>query len=774
VLLNWNFPGNFAESNCSATIVLEFQVTYRMNLLDDLNLRQREAVLATDGPVLVLAGAGTGKTRVITYRVAHLIQQGVTAEQILGVTFTNKAADQMKERIRNLLIRAGMAAADPWISTFHSFCARLLRREASRLGLSHSFAIYDDDDQSAAIKIAIQRLKMTEKGAELRPFQNRISFAKNHSITPEAMATDAEKKGDDTWRKTAKVYAAYEEVLKQAGAVDFDDLLLRAAQVLREFPDAREKWQVRFKYVHVDEFQDTNRPQYELVRLLLGPERNICAVGDEDQSIYSWRGADINIMLKFLDEFPGGKVIRLEENYRSRQRILNAAAAVVGHNTKRLGKELTATRGEGTLPKYLEARDAKGEAEYIGGEVNRIQRVDPSQHSAILYRANFQSRAMEDAMRQFGIHYKMVGGFSFYQRAEIKDALAYARLALNQDDDVALMRVLNTPARGIGARTIEPLRDLANDRKISLWSAISAAVERNPAGLAPLRGFVELVEQLKKDAQTLGPAEFVAQILEKTGYLEMLEQRGTAEDASRADNLRELVNAVADGAEDGQTLVDLLDRTALVADSDTFDEKATVTMMTLHAAKGLEFDHVFLTGMEEGVFPHSRSMNTDDEMEEERRLCYVGMTRAVYRRIYGNERVEGSLPSRFLAEIPGDMIETERGSLADAGETRRYESDPEYSYSSGEFERRVKRYPPATERSAPAARTPRSSSGSSSRAKQPGAGHPLIGVRVRHATYGNGTIIGVEGEDEERKLTVSFSDHGTKKLIERYANLVRA
>jgi DNA helicase-2/ATP-dependent DNA helicase PcrA len=325
---------------------------------------------------------------------------------------------------------------------------------------------------------------------------------------------------------------------------------------------------------------------------------------------------------------------------------------------------------------------------------------------------------------------------------------------------------------------------LANERKISLWAAISAAVERNPAGLAPLRGFCELVEQLRKDAQTLGPAEFVAQILEKTGYLEMLEQRGTAEDASRADNLRELVNAVADGAEEGQTLIDVLDRTALVADSDTFDEKASVTMMTLHAAKGLEFEHVFLTGMEEGVFPHGRSMNSDDEMEEERRLCYVGMTRAketltltraVYRRIYGNERVEGSLPSRFLAEIPGDMIETATGSLADAGETRRYESDPEYSYSSGEFERRVKRYPAATERGASTPRTPRASGASGSRgAAKAGARHPLIGVRVRHATYGNGTIIGVEGEDEERKLTVSFSDHGTKKLVERYANLVRA
>jgi len=753
-----------------------------MILLDDLNLRQREAVLATEGPVLVLAGAGTGKTRVITYRIAYLIQLGVPAEQIFGVTFTNKAADQMKERVRNLLVRAGLSASDPWISTFHSFCARLLRREAPRLGLRRDFAIYDEDDQSAAIKIAIQKLNMTERGADLRPFQNRISFAKNHGVSAEGMAAEASKTGDDQTRKTARVYQAYEDVLSQAGALDFDDLLLRAAQVLRDFPEARSSWQSRFRYVHVDEFQDTNRPQYDLLRLLLGKEQNICAVGDEDQSIYSWRGADINIMLGFAEEFPGAKVIRLEENYRSRQHILDAAAGVVGHNQKRLGKQLTATRGEGSLPKYFEARDAKTEAEFVAGEILRLHRLDAAHHAAILYRANFQSRAMEDAMRQFGVRYKIVGGFSFYQRAEIKDVLAYARLALNPDDDVALLRVLNMPARGIGAKTVEPIRATANERKISLWAAIRAAIENNPAGQAPLRGFSEIIDVLQQEVHILGPAEFVDHILEKTGYLEMLEQHGTAEDASRVENLRELVNAVEESAEEGQTLIDVLDRTALVADSDTFDERAPVTMMTLHSAKGLEFEHVFLTGLEEGVFPHSRSMNSDDEIEEERRLCYVGMTRAketltltraVYRRIYGNERVEGSSPSRFLQEIPGELIETAAGSLAGAGEVRRYESDPEYSYTADEFERRVKRIPASGDRAPSAPRTART--GGSSRTRTPaGGGHPLIGVRVRHSTYGHGTIIGVEGDDEDRKLTVSFSDHGTKKLVERYANLVRA
>jgi DNA helicase II / ATP-dependent DNA helicase PcrA len=760
-----------------------FSSDLEMNLLDDLNVRQREAVLTTDGPVLVLAGAGTGKTRVITYRIARLIQEGVPPESILAVAFTNKAADQMKERVRDLLVRAGFPAADPWISTFHSFCARLLRREAPRLGLRRDFAIYDEDDQAAAIKLAIQRLKMTERGSDLRPFQNRISFAKNHGISARKMAEDAAQSRNDQMIKTARVYEAYEDVLRQCGAVDFDDLLLCAAQVLREFPDARANWQSRFRYIHVDEFQDTNRPQYELVRRLLNAQRNLCAVGDEDQSIYSWRGSDIHIMLQFENEFPGARVIRLEENYRSAGSILDAAASVVSHNKKRLGKTLVPTKGRGALPRFCESRDAKEEAEFVAGEINRLHGQDARQHIAVLYRANFLSRSLEDAMRQYGIRYKIVGAFSFYQRAEIKDALAYARLALNPDDDVSLLRVLNVPPRGIGAKTVEVVQEFAARSRSSLWSAIGQLVEGNPSSYAPLRGFRDLIEQLRKDVATLAPSDSIAQILESTEYLDMLDQRGTAEDASRADNLRELVNAVADATEEGQTLTDLLDRTALVSDADTFDERAPVTLMTLHSAKGLEFDHVFLTGMEEGVFPHSRSMDSDDEIEEERRLCYVGMTRAketltltraVYRRIYGNERVEGSLPSRFLAEIPGDLIETAAGSLADAGESRRYEPDPEYSYSADEFERRVKRFSPSAGRAENTARRPHTSGVSRARAIKPGAGHPLIGVRVRHATYGNGTIIAVEGDDDDRKLTVTFSDHGTKKLIERYANLVRA
>ncbi len=754
-----------------------------MNLTDDLNPRQLEAVQSTDGPLLVLAGAGTGKTRVIIHRIAYLIQQGVPPENILAVTFTNKAADQMKERVRDLLVRGGLSAAEPWVSTFHSFCARLLRREATRIGLSRDFPIYDEDDQVAAVKLALDRMASSEKGASSRPFLWKISHAKNHSISPRKMAEAAAESGDQDARVAARVYETYQDILQKAGALDFDDLLLKAAEVLRESDEARRVWQTRFQFLHVDEFQDTNRPQYEVLRLLLGPERNICVVGDEDQAIYSWRGADISILLRFSEEFAGAKVVRLEENYRSRQQILDSAAAVVSHNVKRLGKTLVATRGEGQRPQFYEARDASAEADYIAGEINRREHEDSSLHFAVLYRANFQSRAFEDAMRKYGLHYKVVGGFSFYQRAEVKDLLSYARLAMHSDDDVAFLRVLNTPPRGIGAKTVETLRSVAKDRGNSLWAALEAVLAESPASLAPLRSFLELMEELRKDLASLEPAPFLKQVLERTGYVDMLEQRDTPEDAARAENLRELVNAVAEGSAQGETLTDFLDRAALISDSDSFDERAQVTLMTLHAAKGLEFDHVFLAGLEEGVFPHSRSMDTDDEIEEERRLCYVGMTRAketltltraVYRRIYGNEKVEGSLPSRFLKEIPGELIETASGSLADAGETRRYEPDPEYSYSQGEFERRSRRFQGATTGRAPSSSSSSRGSGASRSRATPGSGHPLIGVRVKHPTYGHGTIIGVDGEDEERRLTVSFQDHGTKKLVERYANLVKA
>jgi len=748
-----------------------------MNLLDDLNPKQRETATMVEGPVLVLAGAGTGKTRAITYRIAHLIEQNVPGSAILAVTFTNKAAAQMRERVRDLLIRQGRSSDDPWIGTFHSFCAWLLRREAPRLGLPRDFAIYDDEDQSTAVKLALEQLKIKDPGERIRGLLERISFAKNQAKTPAQLSAEAATRSDALGLTAAKVYEVYEAILRKSGALDFDDLLLRALQVLRDFPEARAAWQSRFRYIHVDEYQDTNQVQYNLLRALLGPERNLCVVGDEDQSIYRWRGADVGNILRFAEDFPGARVIRLEENYRSSQNILDAAAGVVSHNRRRLGKTLTATRPGGSLLAFFEARDAKAEAEFVAERIRVLQNEDSAVHAAVLYRTNAQSRAFEEALRVVGIRYRMLGGFSFYQRAEIKDALAYARLAMLPDDNVAFLRVINMPPRGIGDRTVDALKTLAQEQGHSFWGALAKTIESGAAArsTAPLRDFRELIDGLRADMQNSAAADFLNSMLVRTGYLDMLRQRDSSDDAARVENLQELVEAMAEAEERGETFADFLAHAALVSDADAYDEHAPITLMTLHSAKGLEFDHVFLTGLEEGIFPHSRSTGNEDDLEEERRLCYVGMTRArttltltraVYRRMYGNDRLTGSMPSRFLQEIPGELLETAKGSLADAGETRRYEPDPEYSYSEAEFTRRVRRSEPAARSTS----APRSYSPAQPRRAR-GESNPLIGQRVRHAKYGVGTIVGVEGEDEDRKLTVRFSDHGTKKLIERYANL---
>ena len=750
-----------------------------MTLLDELNSGQREAATTTEGPVLILAGAGTGKTRAITYRIAQLIAQGVPGNTILAVTFTNKAAAQMKERVGDLLVRQGKAFDQPWIGTFHAFSAWFLRREAKRLGLPRDFKIFDADDQSAAVKLALEHLTIKDPGEKTRGLLERISFAKNHGQTPTQVAAEAAKGGDPLGITAAKVYEEYEKILRKAGALDFDDLLLRALQVLKEFPEARAAWRNRFRYIHVDEYQDTNRVQYDLLRLLVNEARNLCVVGDEDQSIYRWRGAEVGNILRFEEDFPGARIVRLEENYRSTQKILDAAAGVVANNRRRLGKSLKATRSSGENLAFFEARDSKAEAEFIADRVRSLQGEDPGVHVAVLYRTNAQSRSFEEVMRARGMRYRMLGGFSFYQRAEVKDALAYARLAIFPADDIALLRVINTPPRGIGKTTIDSLSALSRQHDISLWAATGKALESTASGrsLAPLRDFRSLIETLRLEASSAPPADFLQSILTRSGYLDMLLQRDSSEDTARADNLRELVNAIAEGAERGETLSDFLDHAALVSDADNFDENSLITLMTLHSAKGLEFDHVFLSGMEEGIFPHSQSQDDHEELEEERRLCYVGMTRAkqtltltraVYRRMYGSERLSGSLPSRFLQEIPADLIETAEGSLAEAGETRRYEPDPEYSYSEDEFIRRARRATVAARTTSSWGGHARSSA--TSRSGKASA-NPLIGQRVRHATYGTGTIIDVEEEGEDRKFTIRFSDYGTKKLMERYANL---
>jgi DNA helicase II / ATP-dependent DNA helicase PcrA len=739
------------------------------SLLDPLNERQREAVLATEGPLLVLAGAGTGKTRVITYRVAYLIEKGVPGRAILAVTFTNKAAAVMKERIGDLLRSSGLDASDVWVSTFHSFCARLLRREAPHAGLPRDFAIYDDDDQTAAIKRTLMQLDLPVDDYPPRSMRAQISQAKNHGITPDEMDASAEIARDEERKEVAKVFRAYNEMLRKASALDFDDLLLRAVELLQENASVRAAWSSRFQYLMVDEFQDTNAAQEELVRLLAGARKNVCVVGDEDQSIYSWRGARAGNLKRFTKDFPGAKIIRLEENYRSTQKILDAAAAVVRNNSDRLGKTLQATLGSGDALRFFEAQDSFAEAEFVCGEISSLIRNDPDARVAVLYRTGAQSRSFEEVLRRLGIRYRVVGGFSFYERAEVRSALAYVRLLLHPEDDVALLRVLNVPPRGIGAATVAMLETSARESGKSLWEVIRAGEFTTGKKLGnALNSFRELVERLQEECAGLPPAQLIERVLERTGYLDWVEQQDNLEHTSRAENLRELSNAMAEATEQGQTLEDVLDAAALVADSDEYDPTIPVSLMTLHSAKGLEFDAVFLAGLEEGLLPHTRSGSDLSEIEEERRLFYVGMTRAkqslvisraIYRRSYGEERLRASTPSRFLAEIPADLIEAASGSLAEPGQTRRYEADPDFSDS---YSYRRPRTPYGK---SGAARTSTRVSGRQAN------NDPLIGARVRHSKYGLGTIIEIEGEGEERKLTVSFQDYGPKKFVERYANL---
>jgi DNA helicase-2/ATP-dependent DNA helicase PcrA len=750
------------------------------NFLDSLNPEQRLAAESTEGPLLILAGAGTGKTRAITFRMANLILRGVPAESILAVTFTNKAAEEMQNRVTDLLMRAGVPPERPWLSTFHSLCARLLRREAASAGLPSNFSIFDDSDQLAAIKLAMATLNIEDDDLQPRAVLSRISFAKNHAQSPtdvrkEAFTPDA--------RHTADIYAQYEKILAQSKAVDFDDLLLRSAGLLRDSAAVREKWQRRFQYIHVDEYQDTNRVQYELLRLLVGPHHNICVVGDEDQSIYRWRGADVSILLSFSRDFPEAKVIRLERNYRSTQSILDAAGAVVKNNPDRLGKTLRAEQPAGANLRYFEARDAQAEAEFVAEELQKLLDDDSDQTCAVEYRTNFQSRAFEEAFRRRGVRYKLVGGFSFYKRAEVQDALAYVRLAMHPDDDVAFLRVLNVPPRGIGKTTVESLRDTASKNGTSFWNAMEDFVTATAAGraVAPLRAFMDLIARIQAALTEKEPADFIRFVLDESGYLAMLKDRNSPEDVARIENLEELARAVAESTDAGESFTDFLDAAALVSDADSFEGKPGVTLITLHSTKGLEFDHVFLTGMEEGICPHSRSINDGDSkaVEEERRLVYVGMTRArkmltltraVYRRVFGNEQqLRASEPSRFLSEIPSELVDTVRGSMAEIGQTRRYEPDPEYSYSADEFLRRVRRGP------VPAARHPQRPSSTPSFGRpaiRRGADtNPLLGQKVRHPQYGVGTIIGVEGDDDDRRLSVTFPGRGTKKFVERYAQL---
>jgi ATP-dependent DNA helicase UvrD/PcrA len=740
------------------------------SLLEQLNAQQRAAVEHTDGPLLILAGAGSGKTRVITYRVAYLIEAcGVPPESILAVTFTNKAAGQMKDRVTALL--QGRLGALPHISTFHSFCVSVLRRHIDRLGYTRDFTIYDEDDQQRAVKIVGQELGLSDWITSPRSVLARISAAKNRGVSPETMEDEAY---DPSKRNLAALFKAYEGKLRQSNALDFDDLLLKTVALFDDAADVAQEYNQRFPYIMVDEYQDTNRIQYQLIRQLTRARQNICAVGDEDQSIYRWRGADIENILNFDHDYPGTTMIRLEQNYRSTQMILDAATAVVSNNMKRKGKSLRTDRGTGLQVGLYEARNADEEGWFVASEIAKALGADSAESVGVLFRTNAQSRALEEALRRNRIEYRVVGGTSFYDRTEIKDALAYARLASNLRDSSAMLRIINTPPRGIGATTVEQLQALAAERDLPLWEALEQALAASPEMLSnrarkALEGFHALITQLVAERETASLSEFFRAILDHTHYVEILDAENNPAAESRIENLRELVNAAAEAEERGERLAEFLDHAALVSDADGYDERARVTLMTLHSAKGLEFTVVFLVGMEEGLFPHKLSADDDADLEEERRLCYVGMTRAMdrlvltwvrERRIYGRQSQEGSLPSRFLSEIPHELIEPLNVTM--------FASKPRTTWENAvNSVEGVEKFFSARGRSRPSANSqpaiPRPRPAAPARWRQ--------GSKVRHPKYGIGIVLASEGEGEDSKVTVSFPGYGQKKLVERYASL---
>jgi len=737
------------------------------NLLDQLNTQQRAAVEQTEGPLLILAGAGSGKTRVITYRIAYLIEaRGVPPESILAVTFTNKAAAQMKERVARLLDgRVELHAGAPHVSTFHSFCVSVLRRHIDHLGYSRDFSIYDEDDQQRLMKTCILELGLGEQVTSPRSVLSRISYAKNHGLTPEVMYQQAQ---NDPVEKIAALFDLYEAKLRQANALDFDDLLLKTVELFYKAAEVCERYNRRFQYVLVDEYQDTNRTQYQLIRQLTLLHQNLCVVGDEDQSIYRWRGADIQNILSFEKDYPKARTVRLEQNYRSTQKILDAAGAVVSRNLARKGKTLWTDRSGGDAIGLYEAWDADQEALYVAGEITQALAQDASSSAAVLYRTNAQSRVLEESLRRNRIAYRLVGGFSFYARAEIRDALAYARLAINARDVTALQRIINTPARGIGPSTVGAIEAAARQQKLTLWEALEdeLAARRLPArALKSLDAFHALMKQLMADQERLLMGQFFKSILDRTGYVEILKQENQPESQDRIENLQELVNAAVEAAEQGITLAEFLDHAALVSDADDYDERARVTLMTLHSAKGLEFNLVFLVGMEEGLFPHKLSLDDDAGIEEERRLCYVGMTRARdrlvlswarQRRMYGRDSMEGSRRSRFLDEVPANLLEPVGAAASKARTT--WENAVNSIAGAEQFlrDRGIDR---------------RLGKAREERARQ--SQRWKLGSKVRHAKYGIGTVLECEDDGEDSKLTISFPGYGRKKMVERFAGLER-
>jgi DNA helicase II / ATP-dependent DNA helicase PcrA len=755
-----------------------------MEFLHTLNPEQREAVLHTRGPLLILAGAGSGKTRVITSRIAYLVGDGhAEPHEVLAVTFTNKAAEEMRARVEHLL---GSDCGRMWVSTFHSLCARLLRREAPAIGLSRDFVIYDSSDQLTVVKQALKDLHVDDTFVQPRAALSRISHAKNRMESPDAMASSGGWNRRD--EEIAKVYEYYLKALKDSSALDFDDLLLKTVDLFEQSERVRSKYAEQFRFVMVDEYQDTNRPQYLLIRRLAAVHRNLCVVGDPDQSIYKWRGADLRNILDFEQDFGDATIVKLERNYRSTQIILDAASAVIGQNRNRKDKHLWTDRKGGDRITYFRGGDELEEADFITKVARGALADDADATIAVLYRTNAQSRAIEDALMREGVAYKIVGGVRFYERKEIKDALAYMRLVINPHDDVSLRRVINTPARGIGKGVMETVEgiDVGADAGIasnlpllaaglapavtvrSLWARLVHGLEarRFPnRAAASLAAFRDLIVTLTDVARTEPVSIAIGKMLDRSGYLQDLREDRTEDAESRIENLAELVSAAREyeSRETDPSLTGFVDRLSLLSDVDeeAGTKDARVWMMTLHSAKGLEFPVVVLAGLEEGLFPHSRSSDDVDELEEERRLCYVGMTRArsklvltgaARRRIFGE--YQNSEPSRFIDEVPSELVERIAPVLS--GGDRSYQNNF-YEFRTNPYgRRRLKEDEPRY-----AYEDEDQSTGMSLR----------LGMRVRHPQFGVGSVLSIERLDDDTKLVVRFAAVGQKTLRAKYARL---
>lgn len=746
-----------------------------MSIYDTLNEPQREAVYYTEGPLLILAGAGSGKTRVLTHRIAYLIEEkGVNPWNILAITFTNKAAGEMRERVDRLV---GFGSESIWVSTFHSMCVRILRRHISLLGYDTNFTIYDADDQKTLMKDVCKLLQIDTKIYKERALLAAVSHAKNELVTPEEFRLNA---GEDfSQRKIAEVYEEYEKQLKANNALDFDDLLIKTVRLFQTQADVLEYYQEKFRYIMVDEYQDTNTVQFELVRLLASKYRNLCVVGDDDQSIYKFRGANIKNILNFEQYFEDAKVIKLEQNYRSTSNILNAANAVIRNNAGRKDKTLWTDNGDGEKIQFRQFDSAYDEAEYIVDDIRkRVREKEYSYHdNVILYRTNAQSRMFEEKFVTANIPYKIVGGINFYARREIKDLLAYLKTVDNGKDDLAVRRIVNVPKRGIGLTSINRVQDYAAAYNIGFYDALRAVdlIPNIGRGASKLESFVALIEHFKTDAEDMSISDLLKEIIEETGYIESLQAEDMVEAETRIENIDELLSKVAAYEEDCEdrnepaSLSGFLEEVALVADIDSLDEDTDyVVLMTLHSAKGLEFPNVYLAGMEDGLFPSYMTITADDpeEVEEERRLCYVGITRAekeltltcARRRMIRGETQYNKM-SRFLKEIPMELLSTGAVFTKD-------KEEPEVKVSAYMQAKQAFKAKPFGG-SAPYSQSPAKSFG-----KPSGKGLDYkTGDRVRHIKFGEGTVTAIIEGGRDYEVTVAFDTAGTKKMFAAFAKL---